>query len=77
MGSYCKWMEKNPKWLKLILCLWVLDITWAIWRIFKSIKSGSFLQVVLAILWIIMAGTVGWVLDIIWIILFDYPFWFK
>ena len=77
MGTYCKWMEKNPKWLKIVLCLWILDITWAIWRIFKSFKNGSFIQLVLAILWIIAAGTVGWVLDIIWILLFDYPFWFK
>ena len=70
-------MEKNPKWLKLVLCFWILDITWAVWRILKAVQNNNGLQLVLAILWILAAGTVGWILDIIWIIVFDYPFWFK
>lgn len=77
MDAYNKWMEGNPKWLKIVLCLWVLDITWAIWRILKAVAAKNWLQLVLAILWIIAAGTVGWILDIIWILLFNYPFWFK
>lgn len=77
MKEFTNWMEKNPKWLKLVLCLWILDITWAIWRIAKAIENGSAVQLILAILWIVAAGTVGWILDIVWIILFNYPFWFK
>jgi len=77
MESYINWMEKNPKWLKLVLCLWILDITWAIFRILKAVQNNSPLQIVLGIIWIIAAGTIGWILDIIWIIVYDYPFWFK
>ncbi len=77
MDSYIKWMEKNPKWLKLVLCLWILDISWAIWRILKAVKHNSGLEFVLGILWILFGGTVGWILDIVCIILNDYPFWFK
>lgn len=77
MDSYIKWMEKNPKWLKLVLCLWILDISWAIWRILKAVKHNSGLELVLGILWILFGGTVGWILDIVCIILNDYPFWFK
>lgn len=77
MKTYCDWMEDNPRWLKLILCIWILDLTWVVYRIFKSFENGSFLQLLLAILWIFMAGTVGWVLDVIWIIFFNHPFWFK
>lgn len=75
--EFCKWMEKNPKWLKLVLCFWILDITWAAWRILKSVKNGSMVQLILAILWILAASTVGWILDIVCIVLYDYPFWFK
>lgn len=77
MDSYISWMEKNPKWLKIVLCFWVLDWSWAIWRILKAVKSNNVLQLVLAVLWILFGGTVGWILDIVCIVLNDYPFWFK
>ncbi len=77
MKEYTKWMESQPKWLKLVLCLWILDITWAIWRIFKAIEHNSGLELIIAILWIVAAGTIGWILDVVWILLFNYPFWFK
>jgi hypothetical protein len=77
MEGYISWMEKNPKWLKLVLCLWILDITWAIFRILKAVQNNDMVQLILGILWIIAAGTIGWILDIIWIIVYDYPFWFK
>ncbi len=77
MEGYISWMEKNPKWLKLVLCLWILDITWAIFRILKAVQNNDMVQLILGILWIIAAGTIGWILDIIWIIDYDYQFWFK
>lgn len=77
MDLYISWMEKNPKWLKIVLCFWVLDWSWAIWRIFKAVKSNNVLQLLLAVLWIFFGGTIGWILDIVCIILNDYPFWFK
>lgn len=77
MKEYTDWMEKNPTWSKLVLCLWILDWSWAIWRICKALENNDTLQLILAILWIFFGGTIGWILDIIFIILFDYPFWFK
>ena len=77
MAEYIKWMEQNPKWLKLVLCLWILDITWAIFRIFKAVQNNDTVQIILGVLWILFAGVIGWILDIIWIIIYDYPFWFK
>ncbi len=77
MDLYISWMEKNPKWLKIVLCFWVLDWSWAIWRILKAVKSNNVLQLLLAVLWIFFGGTIGWILDIVCIILNDYPFWFK
>ncbi|MBO7079918.1 MAG: hypothetical protein J6W64_08940 [Bacilli bacterium] len=77
MAGYIKWMDNNSKLLKIILCIWILDITWAVYRIGGAISKKNWLHLVLGILWVIAAGTVGWILDIIWIVLFDRIFWFK
>ena len=76
MKAYCKWMENNPKILKLILCIWILDITWAVYRIGRAAAHKNWFHMVLGIIWVIAAGTVGWILDLIWIILFNRIFWF-
>ena len=76
MQGYLKWMDENPRILKIILCIWILDITWAVYRIGGAIKNKNWLHLVLAILWVIAAGTVGWILDLIWIIVFNRIFWF-
>lgn len=70
-------MDNLPRIWKIVLCLPVLDIIWAIWRICKSVERGNILELVLAILWIFAGSTVLWILDIVFIILYNYPFWFK
>ena len=70
-------MDENPRILKLILCIWILDITWAVYRLGGAIVKKNVLHIVLAALWILAAATIGWILDIIWIILFNRIFWFK
>ena len=77
METYLKWMDSRSRLVKIILCIWILDITWAVYRIGGAARKRNWLRFVLAILWVIAAGTVGWILDIIWIILFNRVFWFK
>ncbi len=77
MDGYIKWMDGHSRLVKIILCIWILDITWAVYRILGAVKNKNWLHLVLAILWIVLAGTVGWVLDLVWIILFNRIFWFK
>ncbi len=77
MQAYVSWMDKQSRLVKIILCIWILDITWAVYRILGAVKNKNWLHLVLGILWILAAGTVGWVLDIIWIILFNRIFWFQ
>ncbi len=77
MDSYIKWMEGLPKWLKVVFCFFILDWFWAIWRICKGVKANSAIQVILAILWIFFGGVILWILDLICIIVRDYPFWWK
>ncbi len=77
MSNFVKSMDNLPRIWKIVLCLPVLDIIWAIWRICKSVERGNILELVLAILWIFAGSTVLWILDIVFIILYNYPFWFK
>ncbi|MCR4561772.1 MAG: hypothetical protein K5694_00995 [Bacilli bacterium] len=76
MDAYIKWMDGHSRLVKIILCIWILDITWAVYRILGAVKNKNWLHLVLAILWIIAAGTIGWVLDIIFIIIKNRIFWF-
>ena len=77
MRNYIKWMDGHDCLIKIILCIWILDITWAVYRIGRAVIAKNWFHMVLGILWILMAGTVGWVLDIVWIILNNRIFWFE
>lgn len=77
MDSFVKSMDGLPRIVKILLCLPIVDIIWAIYRILGAIKNGNVLRLVLGILWIAFGGTVGWILDLVWIILFNHIFWFK
>ena len=76
MQGYINWMDGNSRLMKIILCIWVLDITWAVYRIGRAVVAKNWLHMVLGIIWVIAAGTVGWILDLIWMILFERIFWF-
>jgi len=77
MKAYIEWMDSHPRIVKIIFCIWILDITWAVYRIGGAIVDKDWFRLVLAILWVILAGFVGWILDLIWIIIFNQIFWFK
>lgn len=77
MSNYISWMDGQEKVIKIILCIWVLDISWAVYRIGRAVVKKNWLHMVLGIIWVIAAGTVGWILDLIWMILFDHIFWFQ
>lgn len=76
MSEYIKWMEGQSKVVRIVLCIWVLDITWAVYRIGRAVVAKNWVHMILGIIWVIAAGTVGWILDLIWMILFDHIFWF-
>ena len=77
MSNYIKWMDGHSRVIKIVLCIWVLDITWAVYRIGRAASKKNWLHMVLAILWVFLAGFVGWILDLIWIILNNRIFWFE
>lgn len=77
MKKFCNWMDSLPKLVKFICCFWILDLLWAAYRICEALIKKDAVHLVLAILWIFAAATVGWILDLVWILLKDHIFWFK
>lgn len=77
MKDFCNWLDGQSKLVKVILCIWILDIVWAIYRIGGAIANKNWLHLILAILWVAMSCTVGWILDVVSILLTNHIFWFK
>ena len=77
MRDFCKWMEEQPRVLRIILCIFVLDISWAVYRIGRAVVNKNWVHMVLGIIWVFIGGSVAWILDLIWMILFDHIFWFE
>ena len=77
MRDYIKWMEEQPRLIRIILCIFVLDISWAVYRIGRAVVNKNWLHMVLGIIWVFIGGSIAWILDLIWMILFDHIFWFE
>ena len=73
MKEFIKAIDRLPKILKLLLCIPVLDIVWAIYRIVKGLNKKDNRLVVIGILWIIPGSMFGWIFDIITVLLYDHP----
>lgn len=76
MKGFVKWMDNAPLWLKLIFCLPIIDIIWAIYRIVKGAAYGKILTLVAGILWIILGSVILWLIDLICIIIWRKPMLF-
>ncbi len=76
MKEFVKWMNSTPKILKIIFTLPGLDIIWSIYKLIKAIADNNALEIVLAILLLFFGPTIMWILDLIWVVIYDRPFWF-
>ena len=77
MRDFIKWMEEQPRLIRIILCIFILDISWAVYRIGRAVVNKNWLHMILGIIWVFVGGSVAWILDLIWMILFDHIFWFE
>jgi hypothetical protein len=73
MKDIVKAYDKLPWIVKLILCLPVLDIAWAIYRIIKGAATKNVLMLVVGILWIIFGCVITWLVDLICTIIWKRP----
>lgn len=77
MSQFIKWMDNRSRLVKILFCLPIIDIIWGVYRVLGAIKNKNWLHLVLAIIWLVIAGFVGWVLDLVCIILFNHICWFQ
>ena len=77
MTHFIKWIDGRSKLVKILFCLPVIDIIWGVYRLLLAIKDKNWARLVLAIIWIVIAGYLGWLLDLVCIILTGHIFWFK
>ena len=69
MENFIKAIDGLPFALKIILCLFGLDIVWAIYRIVKGISKKDNFLLIVGIIWIIGAISVAWIIDLVTVIL--------
>ena len=73
MKDVVKSFDNLPWLVKLLLCLPVLNIAWAIYRICKGADTKNTLMLVVGILWIFVGSTVLWLVDLICTIIYKKP----
>ncbi len=73
MKDVVKAFDNLPWALKIILCLPVLDIAWAIYRICKGAENKNILMIVVGVLWIIFGCVITWLVDLVCTIIWKKP----
>lgn len=69
--GYVKWMDELSKALKIVFCIFYLDLTWMVYRIIKAFQAKN---TTMAIVWIVIAvllGWIWWIVDLIYVITQD------
>lgn len=77
MQAFINWMNGRSRLVKLLFCLPVIDIIWGVYRVLGAIADKNWLRLVLGILWIVFGGFVGWILDILAVIIVGHIFWWQ
>lgn len=73
MKDVVKTFDNLPWAVKLILCLPVLNLAYAIYRICKGADTNNTLMLVAGIVWIFLGTTVLWLVDLICTIIYKKP----
>ena len=73
MKDLVKAFDKLPWIVKLILCLPVLDIAWAVYRIVKGVSTKNTFMWIVGILWIVPGSIVCWLIDFVCTIVWKKP----
>ena len=73
MKDVIKSFDNLPWLVKLLFCLPVLNLAWAIYRIIKGVSEKKTAVLVAGILWIVPGSVICWVLDFVCTICFKKP----
>ena len=69
--AYVKWMDELSKVLKIIFCIFYLDLFWMVYRIIKAFQAKN---TGVAVVWILIAvflGWIWWIVDLVTVITSD------
>ena len=73
MNNLVKSFDNLPFIAKIILCLPILNISYAIYRICKGLSQKQTPILIAGILWIFLGTTVLWIVDLICTIIYKKP----
>jgi len=73
MKNLLKSIDELPLIVKIIFCIPMLDIIWAIYRIIKGATESNVLLLVIGILCIIPGAAFVWIVDLVTTILYGKP----
>ncbi len=73
MKGIVKAFDNLPWIAKLLLCLPVLNLAWAIYRICKGATTNNTLMLVIGILWVVFGTTLLWIVDLVCTIVWKKP----
>lgn len=75
--DFLKGMNALPKLGKLLLCLPVVDILWAVYRILGAVEKKDVFKLILGIIWIFAGAAIFWILDLVCVILYGHICWWQ
>lgn len=73
MNDIVKAFDSLPWIAKILLCLPVINIAWAVYRICKGVATKNTLMLVVGILWIVFGSVILWLVDLICTIVWKKP----
>lgn len=76
MKEYIAFFDGLSKPLKVLFAIPMLDITWVIYRLLKSLDSNNTVGIILAIVMIFFAPFL-WIIDIVCILINDKVWWLE
>lgn len=72
-NAFISFIDELPWVAKIILCLFGLDVIWAVYRIIKGATEQNTVTLVVGIIWVIGAFSIGWLVDLISVIVLKHP----
>ena len=63
--GYVKWMDELSRTLKIVFCIFFLDLTWLVYRILKKAYEKNWAMMVVWIVIAVFLGWIWWVVDLV------------
>ena len=75
MNEVIRFFDDLPLIVKVIFALPVLDILWAVYRLWRSIEHNNTAGIILAALMLLFCPTLFWIVDIVTLLVMGKVIW--